>query len=252
MILLTLALAAQIQAASGAAAKTEPPNGATIFAQQCSIPYCHGAAGTASRAPALAGRNFSRGQLREVISKGRARFGMPAFGSKLSASELDSVISYILALPAPASGPTETTTGPPPIKLSPEQITGRDLFFDSERLPSCGTCHAVNGSGGTIAAPITSANLTVEKLRNITATGVVTVRVSGESPFPALRESSLAGTVRVADLSAPLPVVRTFRDGEVSLSESGAWHHADIVNKYSPAELQSIITWLKAVLAHQS
>lgn len=244
MILLTLALAAQIKAAS-----SNPPNGATIFAQQCSIPYCHGAGGTASRAPALAGRNFTREQFREVISKGRVRFGMPAFGSTLSSSEIDAVISYILRLPAPANAPTESANVQPSIKLSPEEITGRDLFFDSERLPSCGTCHAVNGVGGTIAAPITTANLTVEKLKHITAPGIVTINVPGESPFPALRESSPTGTIRVADLSAPLPVIRTFRDGDVTISESGTWKHGDVVAKYSPTELQSMLVWLRAVLA---
>jgi mono/diheme cytochrome c family protein len=243
MILLTLALAAQIKAASGAAV-----DGAIIFAEQCSVPYCHGSAGAASRAPALAGRNFKRAELRETISKGRPRLGMPSFSSKLNRAALDAVVSYILSLPTPATGSADIAKVPAPIKLTKEQVDGRDLFFDSERLPSCATCHAVNGAGGNVGMPILSANFTSESLDNISVPGLVTAEVSGQDPFPALRQSSPSATIRIVDLSAQLPVVRTFGEGEVRLSEGGNWKHSGVVARYTDTELESIRVWLRAVL----
>ncbi|HTW63457.1 MAG TPA: cytochrome c [Bryobacteraceae bacterium] len=244
MIFLTLLFAAQIKTASGAAI-----NGARIFAEQCSVPYCHGAGGSASRAPAVAGRGFTREQLRATISKGRPQFGMPAFASKLNRSALDAVVSYILNLPPPASASADTSKAPEVVKLSKEEAAGRDLFFDSERLPSCGTCHAVNSVGGSVAAPILNPSFTAAVLNSVKIPGGVTVKVAGKAPFPALRQPSPAGTVRLVDFSSPLPVVRTFREGEVELSPGMDWKHRDVVGRYSAAELQSMLLWLRAVLS---
>jgi mono/diheme cytochrome c family protein len=240
MILLLVLFAAQIKAAV--------PSGEMIFAQQCSVPYCHGAGGTASRAPALAGTNLTREQLRETISQGRPRFGMPAFGSKLDKTQIEAVVAYITSLSAPAGTRAEPRQAPITTKLSQEEIIGRDLFFDSERLPSCGACHAVNGVGGNIAPPITTAKFTKQSLDNVTAPGVVTAEVKGEAPFVAIFQTAPAGSVRLADISGRLPVVRTFSEQDVKISSAEDWKHSTVADRYSAAEIQAIVVWLRAVL----
>jgi cytochrome c553 len=172
---------------------------------------------------------------------------MPAFASKLDKAAIDAVVAYIVSLPAPAGAKTENSRAPA-IKLSKEEITGRDLFFDSERLPSCATCHSVNGVGGNIAPPVTTAKFTRDSLDNVTAPGVVTVEVKGEAPFLAIFQKAPAGTVRLADLGSPLPVVRTFPEADVKISSAQDWKHSSVVDRYSASEIQSILVWLRAVL----
>lgn len=69
-------------------------DGARIFAARCS--GCHGAQGQGLSGPQLAGRVAERfpdpDDQVAVISDGRN--GMPAFGSRLTAAELDAVVEF--------------------------------------------------------------------------------------------------------------------------------------------------------------
>src|ERR1041384_1664972 len=53
--------------------------GETIFAQNCSVGYCHGAAGAAARGPRLRGRTFDKSYLYSVIRDGIPKSAMPAW-----------------------------------------------------------------------------------------------------------------------------------------------------------------------------
>jgi mono/diheme cytochrome c family protein len=69
-------------------------DGARIYAARCS--GCHGGAGQGLSAPALAGRVAEvypeiADQI-AVVANGRG--GMPAFGSRLTAEELDAVVEF--------------------------------------------------------------------------------------------------------------------------------------------------------------
>ena len=46
-------------------AQEKSPNGEGIFAQSCSVGYCHGAAGSAGRGPRLRGRRLERSYVDE-------------------------------------------------------------------------------------------------------------------------------------------------------------------------------------------
>jgi mono/diheme cytochrome c family protein len=69
-------------------------DGARIFAARCS--GCHGAQGQGLSGPQLAGRVSERfpdpADQAAVVSGGRN--GMPAFGSRLSAAELEAVVEF--------------------------------------------------------------------------------------------------------------------------------------------------------------
>jgi mono/diheme cytochrome c family protein len=220
-------------------------SGAKVFVNQCSVPYCHGSEGTRGRAPALAGRSFDSSFLRSTITQGISGRGMPAFESKLTEADLDAVIEYVLSLsgPKPVAAASPASSGR--VKLPTSVADGRDLFFESARMPSCGACHTVAGIGGSIGPALSRANSpTRESLSQIEAPDIVTAQTSNELPFQAISEPSQEGEIRVADLSSPLPVIRTFRKANVTLTQGAKWAHSSAVSRYSDVELQLILNWL--------
>ncbi len=78
----------------GGGEATDSSPGATIYAQSCAS--CHGAEGGGGVGPALAGEVTERfpdaADEIEVVTDGRA--GMPAFGGRLSAEEIEQVVEY--------------------------------------------------------------------------------------------------------------------------------------------------------------
>ena len=63
--------------------------GEKIFAQNCSVGYCHGVAGAAARGPRLQGRTFDKNYLYSAISDGIPKSAMPAWKDRLKEDELD-------------------------------------------------------------------------------------------------------------------------------------------------------------------
>jgi mono/diheme cytochrome c family protein len=75
-------------------------SGAEIFAQKCQ--GCHGAKGTGGRAPSLASLSEPPAALHKTIHDGKGR--MPAFGSQLTAAQIDRVVEYLKGLGKAAAG----------------------------------------------------------------------------------------------------------------------------------------------------
>jgi mono/diheme cytochrome c family protein len=219
--------------------------GAALYTQRCSVPYCHGPAGTPGRAPALAGRNFDPAALRTMIAEGIPSRGMPAFQTQLGDEGISAVLAYIRSLPAPPRATPSAPTTIAAVRLSKEATAGRDLFLDSSRLPGCSDCHAVGNMGATVAAKLTGiANLAA--LRAVRATHVQTAQIPNEPDFPALLAQVTSETMRVFDLSMPIPVLRTFAKSQITLKEGANWDHAAVVKRYSPAELELILAFIRA------
>jgi mono/diheme cytochrome c family protein len=230
------------------AAALEPliiERGASLYAQRCSVPYCHGPAGTAGRAPALAGRNFETAELRRIVSEGIPSRGMPGFRQQLGDGGLDAVLAYVRSLPAPPP----SNAPPPPavsaVKLTQAATAGRDLFFDSSRFPGCSDCHAVGNMGSAVAAKLPS-TITMDRIRGVRANHVLTARIPGESEFPAIIAQVTSDTMRVYDLSAPIPVLRSFPKATITLQDGSKWDHAAVVKRYSTAELELIHAYIQA------
>jgi mono/diheme cytochrome c family protein len=221
--------------------------GAELFALRCSVPFCHGPDGTSGRAPALAGRNFEPAELRRAIADGIPSRGMPPFQQQLGEEGVNAVLAYVRSLAGRAPAPPPPTNGvKATVKLTKEAAEGRELFFDSSRLPGCGTCHAVGDMGGKVAGKLGAID-SVNSLRSIRTAHVRTARVPNEPNFPAIIAEVTPDMMRVFDLSAPLPVLRSFPKAEITLDEATAWDHYAVVKRYSPEELQRILLYIRSV-----
>ena len=218
--------------------------GAALYAQRCSVPYCHGPAGTAGRAPVLAGRNFEVATLRRVIAEGIPTRGMPGFQQQLGDDGVNAVLNYVRTLPAPPPG-NAPPPAPPAMKLTKDGTAGRDLFFDSSRFPGCSDCHAVGNMGGVVAAKLT-ANTTADSVRNVRIPHLQTAQVSGEPEFPAIIAQVTSHTMRIYDLSASIPVLRSFPKANVILKPGARWNHSAAVGRYSAAELDLMVVFIRA------
>jgi putative heme-binding domain-containing protein len=158
--------------------------GRDIFAQSCSVGYCHGKEGRSGRGPRLRGRDWDKNYLFNVILEGVPNSSMPAWKGKISENEIWSVVAYILTLsklapdssepadvadaagPSPAAAPRvekapEIPTGPslrpPAVTESPEAARvagdpekGRTLFYDSSNDLNCSLCHKVQEMGSDV------------------------------------------------------------------------------------------------------
>src|SRR5580704_3658074 len=112
MIALVLLFA---QAASGPALVQR---GEQVFAQSCSVGYCHGVAGAAGRGPRLRGRNFEESYLLGIIRDGIPRSAMPAWKGRMPDADILAVVRYIESLSAGTAGsrPATVTATPPETK----------------------------------------------------------------------------------------------------------------------------------------
>ena len=219
--------------------------GAELFRTHCSVAYCHGAAGTPGRAPQLAGRSFTKQRLTDVIANGIPKTAMPGFKKELNEAKIGAIALYVLSLTGPAvaePAKLERRELPPALK------GGRALFFDATRMGGCGACHAADGWGIAIG-PALAKNLPADAaaLRAYKSARVERAELQKEAPFPALPVAATGAIVTVYDLSAPLPVLRTFAAGEIRLTPNGGWNHAGTLRAFSDAELDSILSFLRAV-----
>ena len=213
--------------------------GAELYRMNCAVAFCHGSAGAAGRAPALAGRNFEPRALRRAIARGIPARGMPAFQKQLGNRGVDAVFAYVRSLKGSAVAPANA-------KLPREAAAGRDLFFDSSRFPGCSDCHAAGNMGATVAAKLTSI-AGIDALRGIRAINVRTAQVHGEREFPAIVAQEAPDSIRLFDLSSPLPVLRTLPKSHVTLKDGSTWTHDSAVARYTERELELIIGYIRAV-----
>src|SRR5712671_2398464 len=224
--------------------------GEQIFAQNCSVGYCHGVAGAAGRGPRLRGRTFSKDYLLNVTRDGIPSTAMPAWKGRLKDDEIRAVVEYVASLssatdPTPPANPMPPGIGPaaiPGFNGPPQAARGHALFFDPA-WNNCGVCHAVGGRGIAIGPDLTTmrANLigpapttlpvkdAAELTSQIHATGsrhVLTAKLASGEEFPALLAEQDSSQVRLYDLTVTPPVRRTFaRRDVVSLTQNAAWRH---------------------------
>jgi mono/diheme cytochrome c family protein len=221
--------------------------GAEIFRTTCAVPYCHGAEGTAGRAPKLAGRAFIAGDLFDVILSGRPGTSMPGFSQQLKSGDIEAVTQYVLSL-AGAAGVGAASPKPSGRELPPSAQKGGALFFDAVRMGGCGKCHELDDRGSPVGPDLGA--LTPSQFHNLrvaSRTRVVTATPVDEAPFPAIVAEQTPERIRVYDLSSLLPVLRTFQPAQVRITSGSAWSHATAVQDYSETDLETIegyLTWL--------
>ncbi len=217
--------------------------GRQVYARSCANQNCHGAEGASAAAPALAGRGLTRDHVMKVTRDGIRDTAMPGWGEQLPLEELEAVVTFMMSLQKGAAPESQSNTPPKPRSKHP----GRGLFFDAGRVGACGACHLVDGWGVPVAPPI--AGTLPDSLEQITSDAIQTVHPPGEQPFPGLPVPTKDGPVRVYDLSAKLPILRTFPAGQVELTPGSSWTHRKAISIYNDQELALILNFLKEVLS---
>jgi hypothetical protein len=121
------------------------------------------------------------------------------------------------------------------------------LFSDQVRgLTRCSNCHQADGIGIAVALPLTSVPESVAALRQIATPQLETATAEGDT-FPALVLNKNGAQPKLYDLTIPPPVLRTFAKGTVTFKSGSSWNHNTMMSPYSDQELESILTFLRAV-----
>ena len=239
--------------AQAAAEPARVARGEQIFAQSCSVGYCHGVAGAAGRGPRLRGRTFAKDYLFSVIRDGIPSSAMPAWKDRLKDDDIRAVVDYVASLAtatdvAPPANPMPPGVGPaslPAFNGPPQAARGRALFSDPVR-ENCAICHAVGGRGIAVGPDLTAASALLNRIHSTESRQVLTASLQSGEHFPALLASQTDDEVRLYDLTSVPPVLRTFARSQVlSLARNSAWMHDDVTKNYSAAELEDIVAYLR-------
>jgi len=236
-----LAIAAAV---AGRAQDGASERGAQLYRAQCAIPYCHGPEGGAGRAPRLAGHHFNVNTMFKVITWGIPGTGMPEFTTRLKSEEIADLVAYVVTL----GGGTATPAAAPaaPRVLTPQAREGRALFFDAARTGACGTCHELDGWGVPVGPDLVQLRPDrLVALGQIATKDLVTARPAGEAPFPAVVVERSEARVRVYDLTAALPVLRSFAAGRIAIEPGTSWRHGLATRSYTAGELEIIAQYLR-------
>ncbi len=245
-LLLRTSLILGTAAAAAFAQDAEP--GAQTFRLTCAQGYCHGSGGSQGRAPKLVGRNFDGPTASKIIGDGVPNTGMPGFKQRLSAKQLDDVIAYVVRI---SGGDLKTlkassSGGATAAGLSTGAARGKEQFFDALRgVDRCSTCHVLEGIGSAIGpnlaagGPHPAAAIRQGKPASIRQ---ASLNSSGEK-FPALVVEQ-GDWIKLFDLGANPPVLRTVPKSDVTLSGGSLWRHPNAVRRYSEADLAAVSEYL--------
>ena len=219
--------------------------GAQVYAKNCANHYCHGARGAAGAAPAVAGKALAQEQVNQIVREGIPNTSMAGWKDTLSSSDLAAVIDYVWGLQKSAASARQA--------LDPDRPwlkhAGRDLFFDATRITPCGSCHDFDGLGLAVAPPFRALPpASASKLRTLKSDSVRTIRRRAGEPFIGIAAPSKAGLPRWYDLSADLPVLRTFERPAENSGPASSWSHRDAIETYSDEELETVLEFLREAL----
>jgi len=220
--------------------------GAQVFAKTCASIYCHGANGRAGAAPAVVGKNLTMEQVKRIVGEGVADTNMAGWKDVLSAPDLAAVIDYVFGL--------QKLSGSQRAALDPDRPwlrhAGRELFFDAGRIAPCGSCHDFDGLGLGVARRFESVpSVAAATLRALKSEKVRRVQPAVEVSFIGIVATSKAGLPRWYDLSAQLPVLRTFEVAPKDAGPESSWTHGDVVGSYNGAELEKVFEFLGEALS---
>jgi mono/diheme cytochrome c family protein len=219
--------------------------GADVFARTCATPYCHGPRGAGGAAPKLSDRGFDEPYIISLTRAGVPGTAMQGYGSTLARADFNAVVAYVASLNG-IEPRSSGQSGEP--KLSAEAARGRDLFFDAVRgVERCGTCHQVQGLGIAIA-PIARVPATIAGMREPAMPDVHSARI-GADRFPTIVVSEGGKRTVLYDLSVLPPVLRTVNSGDVGIVDYNAWLHSSATKTYSDRDLESILVFLRSVVA---
>jgi mono/diheme cytochrome c family protein len=219
--------------------------GAQLFRATCAQGYCHGSGGTQGRAPKLLGRNFDGPSAAKIIGDGVANTGMPGFRQRLSASQLDDVIAYVIKISGGDMSTLKASANAASSGMPESASKGKTLFFDPLRgVDRCGTCHALEGVGSAIGPNLASGGPhTAGAIRQGKPAAVRLAALRNGEKFPTLVVEQ-GDWFKLYDLGANPPVLRTLAKPDVTFTASSPWRHADATRRYNDDELAAIAEYL--------
>jgi putative heme-binding domain-containing protein len=222
--------------------------GEKIFALNCSVGYCHGAAGAAARGPRLRGRTFDKNYLYSIIRDGIPKSAMPAWKDRLKEDELWATVAYVQSLAtAPADAAPVVTAGPAPngeTFAGPAAVArGRDLFAGSN---GCASCHTLGGRGVGVGPDVTKVpkGQLIAAIQSTRSRHVRTVKLKDGESFPGIMGAEDSGFVQAFDLTAAPPVRRTLEKTEIDSLTPGDWSHQSVASGYSKEQLADIVEYI--------
>jgi mono/diheme cytochrome c family protein len=181
----------------------------------------------------------------KVITWGIPGTGMPEFTTRLKSAEIADLVAYVMTLGGPAAPPPPAPAAPAR-PLPPQAREGRALFFDAARTGACGSCHELDGWGVPVGPDLAALPPgRFNDLREIATRHVVTARPAAEPPFPALVVERTETIIRLYDITAALPVLRTFPAARIAIEPGAAWRHGQATRIYTASELEIIAGYLR-------
>ena len=82
-------------------------------------------------------------------------------------------------------------------------------------------------------------------VREVAIRHVITARPAGEAAFAALLVERTVTRVRVYDLTAAIPVLRSFGAAGIAIDPGTGWRHAEAAGNYTTSELETIAGYLR-------
>ncbi len=222
---------------SAAFADDAVARGEAIFQQRCSVGYCHGQAGAASRGPRLRDRDLDPDMVYRVIREGVPKTAMPAFQSMLKDQEIRDVALYVMSVAKP---------GKPAAIKEPAHAAGASKpkgpegnLFDMH----CGTCHTKHGAGVWLAGLDKPAVL--RGFATSRAKAVKTIKLKDGESFPGRIASEKGDIVEAWDLTDQPPIKRSLERAEIdSITPAVTWKHPKMSDASAlPAIADYVASW---------
>ena len=250
--------------------------GAILFAKNCSVGYCHGKEGRAGRGPRLRGRTFSRRYLYRTIEDGIPASSMGGWKEILTDAQIRALVAYIHSLAAPNPSASSALRSPPahpapataaavpeaqPSPQAPglggDPVSGRALFFEPDTSHNCGSCHQVDGVGGTVGPDLSS-------LATRSATSILLDIVSPETvlldrwklielkttdgeQLEALHVGESTRRMKVYDVGSSPPVLRAIKKEDIASTRplQRSAMPSDYGERYTLKQLLDLVSYLK-------
>jgi mono/diheme cytochrome c family protein len=221
--------------------------GEALFAKTCGTGYCHATRGVGGGAPRLTARGFESAYIAATVRNGIPGTGMAAYGTSMPAADLAAVVAYVVSVNGIAPDNSSTAANGKPRALSAEAMRGRVLFSEATRsFGRCSTCHFVNGIGIAVATPIARIPPNAAALKAMATPAIVTA-TSDEEKMAALVLARRSQEVSFYDLTSVPPVLRTLAPAGVQITDANPWKHSTVIAGYSDAEIDAILTYLRAI-----
>ena len=254
--------------------------GSTLFAQSCSVGYCHGVAGKAGRGPRLRGREWDKNYLFKVTFEGIPNSSMPAWKDRLTEADIGAVVAYVLTLskltsdsaeaPVPAvavprdaagaSGApsTQLEASPTDGSLVGNPEKGKALFFDSSNDRHCGACHKVSGAGSSVGPDLNGVKSKTVKELFIDIV-LPSTRLSPDKPFlrittksgeeiQAVKSEESPTHIKLYDIGSLPAVLRNLPKDQIQKLDiqSRSAMPSSFAETYTVKQLLDIIAFMKA------